>query len=162
MVAGSGREGCRESKPLSSLSEILNLFSYPHFLLSLLGCLFIFISVILFLRFTLNVVCTYNSLIHSFTLLLVFHYINTTWSIYSFILVKEIVLIPVAISISQLLNIIQGFWVLISQSDVDQCVCVVGGEEWGVSAPCSHSEISHTLSWGQIHNFKVITASPNQ
>lgn len=90
MVAGvEGR--MQESKnPLSSLSEILNLFSYPHFLLSLLGCLFIiFISLILFLRFTLNVVCTYNLLIHSFTLLLVFHYINTTWPIYSFILVKE-------------------------------------------------------------------------
>lgn len=124
-------------------------------------CLFIFISVILFLRFTLDIVCTYNSLIHSFTLLLVFHYINTS-SIYSLTLVKEIVLIPITISISQLLNIIQGYWVLISQSDVDQCVCVVGGGEWGVSAPCSHSEISHTLSWGQIHDFKVITASPSQ
>ena len=162
MVAGSGREGCGKSIPLSSFSEILHLFSYPHLFLSLFGCLFTYFHLSnLIPEIHLDIVGTYNSLIHSFPLLLVFHYINTTWSIYSFLLVKEIVLIPVTISISQLLNIIQGYWVLISQSDVDQCVCVVGGE-WGVSAPCSHSEISHSLSWGQIHNLKVITASPNQ
>ena len=158
-----GEERVRGKHTLSSFSEILNLFSYPHFLLSLFGCLFIYFHLSnLIPEITLDIVCTYNSLIHSFTLLLVFHYINTIWSIYSLTLVKEIVLIPITISISHLLNIIQGYWVLISQSDVDQCVCVVGRGEWRVSAPCSHSEISHTLSWGHIHDFKVITASSSQ
>ena len=79
MVAGSGREGCGKSIPLSSFSEILHLFSYPHLFLSLFGCLFTYFHLSnLIPEIHLDIVGTYNSLIHSFPLLLVFHYINTT------------------------------------------------------------------------------------
>ena len=86
LTDSENRHGCWEwegrmqgkQTPFFTLRDIELVF-LPTFPLKLFGLfiyLFIFISVILFLRFTLNVVCTYNSLIHSFTLLLVFHYIK--------------------------------------------------------------------------------------